>query len=181
MEAWGWNFSHSAGKRRARLTGNSVRRREQKQPAAHFILGPQGQVPFLLGRDPVGGGFQSGAGSSRHNGSSVSAAASSSGLLTSLVSASLVLVHLPHSGQLCRPFPFLKNFVSRSRQTASTPGPGARNGREQDVGFLLCLLKEKGLMGAVKPIPSKAYNKPQALPPSLGGQVHHHQGLLCVS
>lgn len=46
FEAWGWNFSYSEGKRGARLTGNSVRGREQKQPAGHFILGPQGRFPF---------------------------------------------------------------------------------------------------------------------------------------
>lgn len=116
----------------------------------------------------MGGGFQSGPGSSRHNGSSVSTAASSSGLLTSLVSASLVLVHLPHPRQTLQTLSLPKELypISRNRRTAPL---ALEQGLDENkmLGFLLCLLKDwevKGLMGAVKPIPSKAYNKPQALP-----------------
>lgn len=125
----------------------------------------------------MGGGLQSGAGSSGHNGSSVSLPPHP------LASSPLwSLVHLPHPGQLSRPFPFLKNFILSVEIGKQHPDPGAGNGREQDVGFLLCLWKDwevKGLMGAVKPIPNKACNKPQALPPVW--EAKYHQSFLCVS
>lgn len=166
FEAWGWNSSlcrQAWGKVDWKLSPL------ERAEAACRAFYTWSSVPGSLsaGKRPSGRGFQSGTGSSRHNGASVSAAASSSGLLTSLVSASLVLVHLPHPGRLSRPFPFLKNFILSPGTVKQHPWPWSLEWRRRRCWFLLCLVKDwevKGLMGAVKPIPNKALTNSKPFP-----------------
>lgn len=81
----------------------------------------------------------------------------------------------PIPGKLSRLFPFLKNFILSPETTKQHRWPWSGEWMRTRCWFSLCLLKDwevEGLMGAVKPIPSKAYNKPQALPPVWEAKYH---------